>query len=357
MNITDLIYKIIFLFITILSTSFCEESSITSPPDTTNGPVIVNVTMKLLDINEIDGASQSFNANVFFELEWVDRRLVHKGKDERKVKLDEIWHPNMEFANETFLRRTFPRIAYVSPEGKVTFFQRMVGDFSQALTLNEFPFDVQTIELVLVAVDMIHRNYIQVKPLHDEAGYMGKNFSLPDWDIVGHSFTPLVYKPISTAVGDSAVSFKVIVKRKLGYYWLHIILPLIFIVIMSMTIFWIPPHQQGVQIGISTTSMLTLIAYKFSISGSIPAVSYLTRLDTFILVSTVLVFFALIHSIVTAQMVDKGREKLAIKLDWINRFLFPAAFLYTVLYILIIPRDELGQLHWEQLFSSLIAWF
>lgn len=348
--------KEILLFITIFTfTSFLQASDLTSPPDTSEGPVIVSVTMKLLDINEIEGASQSFNANVFFELEWVDKRLAHDGKSERKVKLDDIWHPNMEFANETFLRRTFPRIAYISPEGKVTFFQRMVGDFSQALVLNEFPFDVQTIELVLVAVDMIHGNYMQIKPLHDEAGYIGDSFSLPDWDIVRHSFSAIPYKPISTAVGSPAVSFKVIVNRKLGYYWLHIIIPLIFIVIMSMTIFWIPPHQQGVQVGISTTSMLTLIAYKFSISGNIPAVSYLTRLDIFILVSTVLVFFALIHSIVTAQMVDKGMEKLALKMDWVNRFLFPAVFIYTVLYILIVPRDEFDQANWSQLFSLLIG--
>lgn len=337
-----------------LSTSFSQVEVLTSPPDTSNGPVIVSVTMKLLDINEIEGSSQSFNANVFFELEWVDKRLVHDGKSERKVKLDDIWHPNMEFANETFLRRTFPRIAYISPEGKVTFFQRMVGDFSQALVLNEFPFDVQTIELVLVAVDMLHSNYIQIKPLHDEAGYIGDSFSLPDWDIVEHSFNAVSYKPISTAVGSPAVSFKVTVKRKLGYYWLHIILPLIFIVIMSMTIFWIPPHQQGTQMGISTTSMLTLIAYKFAISISIPAVSYLTRLDIFILVSTILVFFALIHSIVTAQMVDRGMEKLAIKLDWINRFLFPSIFIYTILYILVVPRDEFSQVNWSLLIPALI---
>ncbi len=338
----------------ILSTSFSQVEALTSPPDTSKGPVIVSVTMKLLDINEIEGASQSFNANVFFELEWVDKRLAHDGKSERKIKLDDIWHPNMEFANETFLRRTFPRIAYISPEGKVTFFQRMVGDFSQALVLNEFPFDVQTIELVLVSVDMLNRNDIQIKPLHDEAGYIGDSFSLPDWNIVGHSFNAVSYKPISTAGGDPAVSFKIIVKRKLGYYWLHIILPLIFIVIMSMTIFWIPPQQQGVQVGISTTSMLTLIAYKFAISNSIPSVSYLTRLDIFILVSTVLVFFALIHSIVTAQLVDMGMEKLALRLDWINRFLFPAAFIYTVLYVLILPRDEFGHANWSQLFSSLL---
>jgi len=213
--------------------------------------------------------------------------------------------------------------------------------------LNEFPFDVQTIDLVLVAVDMIHRNYIHIKPLHDKAGYIGDSFSLPDWDIVEHSFTTVSYKPISTVAGEPAVSFKVMVKRKLGYYWLHIILPLIFIVIMSMTIFWIPPRQQGVQVGISTTSMLTLIAYKFAISGSIPSVSYLTQLDIFILVSTVLVFFALIHSIVTAQMVDKGMEKLALRMDWINRFLFPAAFIYTVVYVLIVPRDEFNQADWS----------
>jgi cellulose synthase/poly-beta-1,6-N-acetylglucosamine synthase-like glycosyltransferase len=74
----------------------------------------------------------------------------------------------------------------------------------------------------------------------------------------------------------------------------------------------------------------------------------------FILVSTIIVFFALIHSIITAQLVESGREKLALKLDWVSRFIFPAVFVYTVIYILVLPRDVQGHALWSELIPSLM---
>ncbi|WP_415407285.1 hypothetical protein ACLHDG_01795 [Sulfurovum sp. CS9] len=339
------------------SISLLQASKLTSNPGTIDDPVVVNVTMLLLNVNEIESASQSFNANVFFQLEWQDDRLTHSGKDMQKYKLDDIWHPNMTFANETHLRRTFPRIAHVSPSGHVVFIQRVVGDFSQALNLSEFPFDTQTFEILLVSVGEYEEKKIIIKPLNDHAGDLADTFSLADWDVVNHTFEALIYQPFKLMNGDPAVSFQFTVNRKIGYYWLHAILPLVFIVIMSMLIFWVPPTQAGVQIGVSTTSMLTLVAYRFAIASSIPRVSYLTRLDTFILISTILVFFTLIHSLLTAQLVDKGRENLAIKLDRTSRFLFPLIFIFSIVYLLILPRDINNEADWSLLIPTLMGIF
>ena len=65
-------------------------------------------------------------------------------------------------------------------------------------------------------------------------------------------------------------------------YVLKIILPLFMIVAMSWIVFWINPEQAGTQIGVATTSMLTLIAYRFMVGGTMPPVPYLTRMDYFI---------------------------------------------------------------------------
>ncbi len=51
--------------------------------------------------------------------------------------------------------------------------------------------------------------------------------------------------------------------RKPGYYVLKVIFPLILIVIMSWTVFWIAPSESGTQISVAVTSILTLIAYRF----------------------------------------------------------------------------------------------
>ena len=61
--------------------------------------------------------------------------------------------------------------------------------------------------------------------------------------------------------------------------------------------------------------MLTLIAYHFALSGFLPRISYLTRADSFLLWSLILVFTALMEATATAALVNFGKEALALKMD------------------------------------------
>ncbi|MEZ4690110.1 MAG: hypothetical protein R3A12_07965 [Ignavibacteria bacterium] len=52
-------------------------------------------------------------------------------------------------------------------------------------------------------------------------------------------------------------------KRESGYYLLIFMIPLILIIMMSLMAFWLPSNLSASQITVGTTSMLTLIAYRF----------------------------------------------------------------------------------------------
>ncbi len=54
------------------------------------GPTRVEVMMFLSDVDDVDGAKQSFEANVFFELRWHDPRLVHEDLDGISRPLTEV---------------------------------------------------------------------------------------------------------------------------------------------------------------------------------------------------------------------------------------------------------------------------
>jgi hypothetical protein len=73
--------------------------------------------------------------------------------------------------------------------------------------------------------------------------------------------------------------------------------------------------------------MLTLIAYRFAVGSYIPKVPYLTRLDLFILASTLLVFAALVAAVFTAYLANAGKALQANRLERWLRFLFPSASL------------------------------
>jgi len=80
--------------------------------------------------------------------------------------------------------------------------------------------------------------------------------------------------------------------------------------------------------------MLTLIAFRFAIDGSLPMISYLTRLDTFVMASTVLVFLSLFEVVITSRLAKTGRNEQAIRLDLWSRLLFPGAFVLVMVLAL-----------------------
>jgi hypothetical protein len=125
----------------------------------------------------------------------------------------------------------------------------------------------------------------------------------------------------------AAFEFRFEAQRHVGYFVTKVILPLIFIVAMSWVVFWIDPVDAGSQVSVSVTAMLTLIAYRFAVGALLPKVSYLTRMDDFILASTVLVFLSLVEGVVTSRLAAGGRLAIARQMDRHARWVFPVAFL------------------------------
>ena len=65
------------------------------------------------------------------------------------------------------------------------------------------------------------------------------------------------------------------------------------------------------------------MAYLFAINVLLPRVSYITRMDRFILLSTLLVFVSLMHSVANTSMIRRGRKALAERLDLWSRVVYP----------------------------------
>ena len=142
-------------------------------------------------------------------------------------------------------------------------------------------------------------------------------------------------KPIPSVNPTSGFALHFEAKRNTGYFIIKVIIPLILIVAMSWVVFWIDPTESGTQITVAITTMLTLIAYRFAIDVNLPKVSYLTRMDYFILLSTILVYASLIEVIITSTFAKNEKLSQARALDRQMRLLFPLAFCILALISLI----------------------
>ena len=151
--------------------------------------------------------------------------------------------------------------------------------------------------------------------------------NISDWEIVE---TRGVISRQSAPARNAFVpyyDFLITAHRITGYYLWKVILPLCLIVAMSWCVFWISPELYGPQIGLSATSMLTLIAFIFATTNMLPKLGYFTLLDLFIVGSTILVFLSLLESLTVTYLVSTDSNGLARRIDVSCRVVFPLVFL------------------------------
>lgn len=308
------------------------EVDLTLRPSFEGGKTVIDLAIKVLDISEIDGASQTFTANVVVIARWRDDRLKSK-KNHRTLALDDVWNPMLQITNQQRLLTTFSDKVVVSADGQVEWIQRYWGKFSQPLDLHDFPLDEHTFTIRIVSAGADFENVrLQVVEKGGFRSGLANKLSLPDWEIASWEVNAAEIVLFEGARSLPGASFEFHAKRYIGYYLVKVLLPLLMIVMMSWIVFWIHPSESGSQISVSITSMLTLIAYRFALGAMLPKVSYITRMDGFILFATIMVFIALMEAVTTSRLVKMGKEDLALKMDQICRVLFPGTFIAVCIY-------------------------
>lgn len=312
-----------------------DDESIITRPGKEDGPTEVEIVLYILDLDRVDTQQQAIEANLFLAARWHDPRLAHGEEGVQVRPLVSVWNPGLQILSQQRAWKTFPENVTIEADGQVSYVQRLWGSFSQPLDLRDFPLDEQTFKLHLTAQG--GEANVKLVPGDDPPSGIADTLSVTDWDVTGVS---VQNEPISFVEGyrpTAGLSMTVSLKRRVGFFVAKVIAPLLLIVAMSWLVFWINPKELGVQINVAITTMLTLIAYRFAVGSSLPAVSYLTRLDYFILGSTVLVYLVLLEVIIVSTMVRRHKNvKLARKVDRICRWAFPSAFIIVALESLVL---------------------
>jgi hypothetical protein len=326
---------ILFFFL-----SFCfstnaiaiEEAFITRP-DKEGTQTEVNVGIYVIDIETIDNVHQHFVADFMLQVRWKDERL--KGEP-KTVDIDEIWWPNIEVLNGRDLSTDLPHRAEIDSNGNVLYRQRFYGNMATQLDLKQFPFDTQKLPIKVLTLGH-DSTQINIKFNANTSGNIDK-FSNSDWEIENGYGMVGLFKTRSLSKGQIAlpmVTFEFKAKRHVFYYVWKVIIPLMVIVMMSWAIFYIEPTQVAPQIGLAATSILTLIAFLFSLGKILPPIAYLTKIDFFVYGSLALVFLAFAEAMITINLAGKNKLHQAKRVDRISRWFFPITFILILVLVYI----------------------
>ena len=294
-------------------------------PSVWGEPTEVRVGIYVIDVDGVDSANQRFSASVYLQARWNIPLLRHEGPAPLIRRATSDWTPRLVLVNGQQAWSAFPPYVEISPDGEVVYRQKIWGWFSQPLGLRDFPFDKQRLALHLVAAGL-QENEVKMVPLkraEQSLSGISAEFSMPDFKVTDWRAEARPYLPGGKPPGTSGFILEMDIERLPNYYIWKVILPLCLIVMMSWIPRWLDPVEGGTSIGISTTSFLTLVAYLFAIVVLLPKVAYLTRLDRFILISTVLVFASLVQTVATTYLVKTGRNALANQINWFSRFIYP----------------------------------
>lgn len=320
----------IFTILFIQNLSFAQDTI--SPPNP-GGITKVYISMVVNNITKVDAANQLITADIVLTARWNDPRLKHNTESNIIVSADKIWDPFLTFSNRLNITKSFPENFTVLQDGTVLYLQRVYGDFTQKFMLREFPFDEQNFNIRLIDITL-NPNEILLEPDTTINSGLNKDLSLSDWTISNWSYEN---SPHTFNNGDREISsllFSINAKRRSGYYLLIFIIPLVLIIMMSLMAFWLPANLSASQINVGTTSMLTLIAYRFIVTAELPKISYMTRMDVFILGSSVLIFLTLLESVLTSTFANQGKNVLAQKIDVKCRWIFPLLYFMVALIAL-----------------------
>jgi hypothetical protein len=299
-------------------------------PGDGGGPDRVKYCVFVIDIDDIDSAEQNFTANFFVSMEWNDPRAAHEGESEIMRRATRVWMPPVLVVNQQKLWPTFAEVVSIEPDGTVYYEQRYWGQLSQPLRLHDFPFDTHEFVIQFATPRYVETEIEFVQDPANPSG-IAKDLSIADYRIIDSAGLAMGYVPLETDDPRAGFQFKFTAERESGYYLIKVIVPLLLIIAMSWVVFWIDPTESGTQIGVATTTMLTLIAYRFAMGGDLPKISYLTRMDFFILLSTVLVFLSLLEVVITSYLAKIGRLNIARRIDRVARLCIPGIFIILTL--------------------------
>lgn len=306
-----------------------------SRPSDAGKPTEVWLQIYVLDVDDVNSADQNFGASVYYEARWNSPDLKHPGPLPIFKDVSHVWTPSLTIANQQMAWDSYPDFVEIAPNGEVTYRQRTWARFSQALNLHNFPFDKQVLAIHLVSANETN-DEVTFLPLRNAPAGIAEKFSVPDFQVIGWTSKPAAFPSDKIEGAVAGFRLDIEVKRRPMFFLIKIVLPLCLIVMMSWIPRWIDPQQVATNIGVSATAFLTLVAYLFATNVLLPRVSYVTRMDLFILLSMLMVFIALVQTVVSTVLVRHHEVTLAQDLDWWSRFVYPLALAVVLLVSLVI---------------------
>ena len=315
------------------------------------------------DIDRVDGKRLEFDSLYTLYVYWKDPRVAEVLKkfnayedtdvpawlcdyEARTVwgESRKLFDPVVEFYN----RKSNPDFAQgradwveIFSNGTVQMRVRDTATFKAKFDFKKFPFDEQIFSFLIYPEFPASKMIFVAEPIMEEykknlyvvEGEDGIN--IPEWKVTTVDYYIDRYKE-----GDYEYQGFIVeigAERVTNYYIFKIIIPILLILSISWSVFWIDRAQIEAKANITIVALLSLIAYNLIMDDVIPKLDYLTFMDAFIFLSYLYTGAATILCIYSFYRYKKYKRKINL-VDYYAKLLGPITyfvgiFLCSILYL------------------------
>ena len=310
-------------------------------------PLVVKIGFFAKELS-VRSSEETFNAELYM---WI-----------RVPNTDQSWslfnwseEPKaLEFVNGDIEELTIDQGYQIGEEYYVN--ARVKGSFHYIPNYYSYPFDSQELPIIIEHAFLESDEIIFVHDQEsiDRAMSEHGSHSLSDeLDIGELKINSVEYRSsvraYRTDFGDlrakgqsnySRLTFSIKTKRNYWSFLFKAFIPLTIVLTLAYLVFFIPAGQLELAGGLTVTSLLSAIAFQWTLGDNLPSVGYLTIMDYVFYLTYFLIMSAMVQTIYTFNLENSEtnqafKRKLSNKLEWFGRISYPFVYFGTVLFIIV----------------------
>ncbi|KAL1490792.1 hypothetical protein ABEB36_013429 [Hypothenemus hampei] len=275
------------------------------PPTPGGEPVVVDFSIRIVDINSINVEDMDFRMDMFLKQQWTDARIripeeMFEYKDDSITLpsqfVDSLWQPDLYFLSSKVveiatLTHKFSSVTLYRNK-TIMYSARMHAIVACQMEFYHYPMDTQ---ICPVSVESFSYNNKKMLLHWTEPGVtISPELKLLQYNIL----QPLELHETHVFTAEKNGNFSRLVvllkfERQIGHHLIQTFAPSTLVVVLSWFSFWLELDAIPARVTLLVTCLLTLVTMFTGLRTDIPAVAYVKALDLWMAGCMVSVFASL----------------------------------------------------------------
>ena len=317
-------------------------------PPNNGSPTVVRAAFHLQNIDGIDNEAETFQFTGVLTLIWQDKRQAFdpdKEQVQEKIyqgdfqfnELSPAWYPQVVLANESGMYDTQGVLLRVQPDGTSTLIVTVNAIAKVDFTMRRFPFDSQRLDAVFEVLGF-DSSEVVFEAESSPVDSSWKKLHISQWQLTGiRSSTDEQIAPYAGNRGiSSTFTVSMEVQRKPIFIIRLVVIPLVLIVVLSWSVFWMERSSLGDRINISFVGILTVVAYQIVVGDILPNISYITLMNGFLNLSFLIMCATVVENLLVGAYDQQGKPDVGDLIDHHCRWIFPLVYFGLLLLELMV---------------------